>query len=279
MRDDVARDLGLGAGALVITGMPDLHAGALGSGATRPYETHLALSTTSWISCPVSTKKTDAMHSITTAPGLTNDAYLVVNNQETGAKALEWLRGVLAGAGPVMSYDDLTALAATSPPGANGVVFAPWLAGERSPAEDKRVRAAFSSLSVTTTTADMARAVLEGVAANSAWLLGHVERFIGQRAEPIRLVGGGAESRFWCQIYADTLGREVEQVPHPMFAQLRGAALMTEVARGDLALDDVGTRVPRGEVFTPSPQSGAVAAQRREDLKGLFKRERQWARR
>ena len=165
-----------------------------------------------------------------------------------------------------MSYDDLTALAATAPPGANGATFAPWLAGERSPVEDKRVRAAFSSLSVTTTTADMARAVLEAVAANSAWLLGHVERFTGRRSEPIRLVGGGAESRLWCQIYADVLGREVERVPDPMFAQLRGAALMTEVARGALTLDEVGTRVPHGEVFTPSPQSAEVASARRDDL-------------
>ncbi len=247
--------------------MPDLHAGALGSGATRPYESHLALSTTSWISCPVGAKKTDALHSIATAPGLTNDSYLVVNNQETGAKALEWFRGVLAASGPTLSYDDLTALAATSPPGANGVVFAPWLAGERSPVEDKRVRATFSSLSVTTTTADMARAVLEGVAANSAWLLGHVERFTGRRSEPIRLVGGGAESRSVVPDLRRHPGPRGRAGPEP---DVRPAARRGADDRGRPRRPFPGRRGhPRAarRALRPDARSAEVAAARREDLK------------
>jgi len=274
-----ASELVLTAAAVVVAGMPDIHAAALGAGATRPYETHVALSTTSWISCPVARKKTDPLHSVATAPGLTNDSYLVINNQETGAKALEWLRSVLAGVGPAPSYDELTSLAATSPPGARGVTFAPWLAGERSPASDKRVRAAFTSLAVTSSPADLARAVLEGVAANSAWLLRYVERFTGRRLEPLRLVGGGAESRLWCQVFADTLDRTVEQVPQPMLAQLRGAALMAEVARGRLSLDEVATRHTPGERFEPQPGAADLYRTRREDLPRLFKRERAWARR
>jgi xylulokinase len=279
VRGSVAAEMGISPEAVVVTGMPDLHAAALGSGGTSPYQAHLAISTTSWISCPVAAKKTDVLHSIATAPGLTNDSYLLIDNQETGGKALEWLRGALAGAGPAADYNDLTALAAASPPGANGVTFAPWLAGERSPADDKRVRAAFSSLSVTTSTADLVRAVLEGVAANSAWLLRYVERFTGRRLEPIRMLGGGALSTLWCQIYADTLDREVERVPQPMAAQLRGGALLAEVARGRLALDEVAARVPRGEVFTPQPGTAELYRSRRDDLPRLFRRERKWVRR
>jgi xylulokinase len=274
-----ASELGLARDTVVVAGMPDFHAAALGAGATRPYETHVALSTSSWISCPVPHKKTDPLHSVATAPGLTNDTYLVINNQETGAKALEWLRAVLAGVGAAPTYDELTSLAATSPPGARGVTFAPWLAGERSPVSDKRVRAAFTSLAVTTSTADLARSVLEGVAANSAWLLGYVERFTGRRLEPLRLLGGGAQSRLWCQIFADSLDREVEQVPQPMVAQLRGAALMAEVARGRMTLDEVAERRTRGEVFRPHPDVVDLYRARREDLPRLFKRERAWARR
>jgi xylulokinase len=279
LRPAAASELGLTTETVVVAGMPDLHAAALGSGATRPYETHLALSTTSWISCPVPSKKTDPLHSVATAPGLTNDSYLVINNQETGAKALEWLRAVLTRAGVAPNYDELTDLAATSPPGARGVTFAPWLAGERSPVDDKRVRAAFTSLAVTSSTADLARSVLEGVAANSAWLLGYVERFTGRRLEPLRLLGGGAQSRLWCQIYANTLDREVEQVPQPMVAQLRGAALMAEVARGRLTLDDVAQRRTAGELFHPEPDAADLYRTRRDDLPQLFKRERAWARR
>ena len=79
--------------------MPDLHAAAIGSAATSLYQTHLALSTTSWISCPVPTKRTDVNHNIAAVPGLSNDSYVLIDNQETGAKALEWLRGVMAGSG------------------------------------------------------------------------------------------------------------------------------------------------------------------------------------
>ncbi|MGH9019804.1 MAG: xylulokinase [Acidimicrobiales bacterium] len=272
-----AAELGLREGVAVVTGMPDVHAAAVGSGATSLYQTHVALSTSSWISCPVPSKKLDAFHSIVTIPGLTNDSYLMLNNQESGAKSLEWLRSTLAGTGEPPSYDDLTAMAATSPPGSRGVTFAPWLAGERSPRDSRRVRGAFTSLSVTTTTPDLARAVMEGVAANSAWLLGYAERFAGRRLEPLRLLGGGATSRLWCQIFADTLARDVERVPAPMIAQLRGAALVAAAALGQRRLDEpVG--VP-GEKFSPNPDFADVYAARRDDLPKLFARERSWARR
>jgi len=158
-------------------------------------------------------KKTDAIHSIAAIPGLTNDSYLIIDNQETGAKSLEWLRSLLAGTGTPMPYVEMTALAAKSSPGANGVLFTPWLAGERSPIGNKHLRGGFTNLALTTSTSDLIRAVLEGVAANSAWLLGYVEKFAGRELTPLRLLGGGAQSSEWCQIYADSLDRAVEQVP------------------------------------------------------------------
>jgi xylulokinase len=199
----------------------------------------------------VASKKTDVLHSIAAVPGLTNDSYVIIDNQETGAKSLEWLQGLLAGGGARMTYEDMTTLASTSPPGANGVLFTPWLAGERSPVDDKRLRGGFRNLSITTNTADMIRAVMEGVAANSAWLFRYVEKFAGQRLAPLRLVGGGAQSDLWCQIFADTLGREVHQVESPMIAQLRGTALAASVALGRRTfeqLDEVPTTV---KVFLP----------------------------
>ena len=236
----VAAELGLSPDAIVVTGMPDLHAAAIGAGATAPYATHLALSTTSWVSCPVTTKKTDALHSIATVPGLSNDSYLVINNQETGAGALDWLRRVVG----APDYEALTGIAATSPPGARGVRFRPWLAGERSPAEDKSVRASFANLSLATDTGDLVRAVLEGVAANSAWLFGHVETFTKRRLEPVRLLGGGAQSDLWAQIYADTLDRRIERVENPLVAQVRGAALLAWSRVRGRPLDEFVTTPP-----------------------------------
>jgi xylulokinase len=276
---DVADELGLARNTVVLAGLPDLHAAAYGSGATALYAAHAALSTTSWISCPVAKKKTDIFHSIAAVPGLTNDSYIVINNQETGGKSLEWLQGVLAGAGTTMSFDEMTTLAASSPAGANGVQFIPWLAGERSPVDDKRARAGFTNLSITTTTADLIRAVMEGVAANSAWLFGYVEKFAGERLTPVRLVGGGAQSTLWCQIFADTLGREVHQVREPMTAQLRGMALMASVALGRRRFEELDSVHIPVQVFTPNTQFADLYRQKVAMLPRLYQRDKKWARR
>jgi xylulokinase len=275
---EVATQLGLSPDTQVVTGLPDLHAAAVGSGGTELYATHLALSTTSWISCPVPKKKTDIAHSIAAVPGLTNDSYLVINNQETGAKALEWLRDVLAGTGAAMTFPEMTALAATSPPGANGVIFTPWLSGERSPVDDKRARAGFTNLSMTSCTADLIRAVMEGVAANSNWLFGYVEKFTGTTLSPVRLVGGGAQSDLWCQIYADTLGREVEQVRDPMVAQIRGMALLASVSLGRRRLSDLAALHVPGRTFRPDPLAATSYLARKNELASLYRRDRRWRR-
>lgn len=274
----VASDLGLSKDTPVITGIPDLHAAALGSGATGLYDAHLALSTTSWISCPFPKKKTDVFHSIATVPGLTNDSYLVINNQETGARALEWFRGVLAGSGTSLSYEQMTDLASSSPAGSNGVLFTPWLTGERSPVDDKNVRGGFTNLAVTSNTADLIRAVLEGVAANSAWLFTYVEKFADRTLTPIRLLGGGAESSLWCQIYADTLDRDVQQVPQPMVAQLRGAALLASTSLARVAFADIASHTPPGTVFSPTSRDAEVYRQRRDLLPSLYARDKAWRR-
>jgi xylulokinase len=279
VQPSVAKHLGLRDDVVVITGLPDLQSAALGAGGTRLHAAHLALSTTSWISCPVPAKKTDVFHSIATVPGLTNDSYLVVNNQETGAKCLDWLRTVVAVGNEPVSYGDLCRLAATASPGSGGVAFMPWLAGERSPVDDRAARGGFTNVSITTTPADMVRSVLEGVAYNSKWLLRAVDRFVGESLSPIRMVGGGAQSELWCQIYADVFDRPIDQVPDPMFAQLRGVALMAGVALGEHRLDEVDDLVPPGRRFTPVPANVDQYRARAEELPRLFRSMRHHRRR
>jgi xylulokinase len=279
VRPDVARYLGLGDDVVVITGLPDLQSAAVGAGATRMHAAHLALSTTSWISCPVPTKKTDVRHLIATVPGLTNDSYLVANNQETGAKSLDWLRTTAAAGRVPASFDALCRLAASASPGSAGVTFLPWLAGERSPVEDHRARGGFTNLSITTTPADMVRSVLEGVALNSKWLLRSVDRFVGESLSPIRMIGGGAQSELWCQIYADVFDRPIDQVPDPMYAQLRGMALMAGVALGEHRLDEVADLVPAARRFTPVPENVDQYRARSDELPLLFRSMRHHRRR
>jgi xylulokinase len=255
----VAAALGLPDGVQVVTGTPDLHSGALGAGAVLDYEPHLAISTSSWLGCPVPFKKTDVFHQIATVPGLNPDRYLVANNHETGGACLQWLRDqVLApddllrdGAPP--SYDELSDLASSVAPGAGAVMFTPWLAGERSPVDDRNARGGFHNLSLGTTRADLVRAVLEGVAYNSRWLHRAVEKFVRRRLDRVRMIGGGAQSDLWCRIHADVLDRTVERVADPVDANLRGAALLAGLALGAVRPGEIRDLVEVDAVFRPDP--------------------------
>ena len=122
-------------------------------------------------------------------------------------------------------------MASQSPPGSGGVIFTPWLYGERTPVEDRFVRGGFHNLSLSASRDDLVRAVFEGVALNTRWLLGAVERFTRRRLEPIRFIGGGARSDVWCQIFADVLGRPIEQVADPVNANARGRPAGRDRAR------------------------------------------------
>jgi xylulokinase len=292
---EVAAELGVAAGAPVICGIPDLHAAVIGSGGIAPYEAHIAVSTTSWIGARVPFKRTDILHSMATVPGLDPEHPVVADNQETGGAALRWLREQLVappdglpgggsgiGAGGAAAdhlaptFEDLIRLAATAPAGCEGLLFTPWLDGERCPVEDKVVRAGWLNLSLRTDRAMLVRSVLEGVAYNSRWLLDAFEKFIRRPVPKLRILGGGAQSDLWCQIYADVVERTVEQVADPRHAQLRGVALWARVCLGELTLDEVPALVPVAEVFEPDSEAYADAyAEYRKlfgTLKGLYHR-------
>lgn len=255
----VAERLGLPGGVRVTAPLPDLHTAALGSGAVSEGRAHLALSTSSWISAPVTAKKTDITRQIATVPGLRGDDYLIIDNHEVGASALEWFRSVVSvRGGEPPGYDELTALAATAPPGSGDVLFTPWLAGERSPVADPHARGGFHNLSVTTGPRELVRAVLEGVAYNSRWLHEAVEKFASARFDPVRIIGGGAQSDLWCQIHADVLGRTIERPADPMLVNLRGAGLAAGVAAGSFGVDDVTTLVPVDRTFTPDAERRGI---------------------
>ena len=294
---EVADELGVSPGAPVICGVPDLHAAVVGSGAVTPYESHIAISTTSWVGARVPFKRTDIFHQIATVPGLDPGHPIVANNQETGGAALHWVREQIVGASDGLlgggsgigadgaapevlapSFDDLIALAGRAPAGSEGALFMPWLNGERSPVEDKVARAGWLNLSLRTDRAMLVRSVLEGVAYNSRWLFEAYEKYLKRPVPRVRILGGGAQSDLWCQIYADVLGRPVEQVADPRHAQLRGVALWARVCLGELTLDDVPALTPTAATFSPSSDARVYAAGYAEyrklygSLKGLYHR-------
>ena len=274
---DVADDLGLPRSTQVVTGLPDLHSATVGVGAVGLYEPHLAISTSAWIGVPVPFKKTDITHQIASIPGLKAGEYLVANNHETAGRCLQWVRDGLF---PTMSYEDLLQLAATAPAGSHGVLFAPWLRGERSPVDDRRARAGFHNVGIDVTSADLVRAVLEGVAMNARWLHGHVERFCKrQTLDPIRIFGGGAVSDLWCQIHADVMDRTIERVAAPRDAGLRGAALFAALSLDLTGWDEVSSLAPVERVFAPDPATRSTYDRLFAEFPGLYTQQRKMFRR
>jgi xylulokinase len=274
LAEDAARELGLAAGTPVVAGTPDTMSAAVGSGAVGDGEAHLYVGTSSWLSCHVGFRRTDPLHAIASLPSALPGRYLVSDEQETAGASLDKLAEWLGADVP-----ELLVEAAQAAPGSDGVLFAPWLNGERTPVDDHLVRGAWLNLGVDTTRAQLARAVLEGVALNLRWMQGPVERFAKQRLDPLAFVGGGARSDLWCQVMADVLDREVRRIADPVDANLRGAALLAGVALGELGVEEIPGRAPVDASFAPRPETRAAYDALFAAFRGVYKSTRRLYRR
>jgi len=144
-------------------------------------------------------------------------------------------------------------VATKSPPGSNNLIFTPWLYGERTPVEDHCLRGIFFNLSLSTTRSDVVRAVMEGVAFNTRWLMGAVEKFVGRHFGPINIIGGGARSELWCQVFADVLDRPIRLVENPEMAGVRGLGVLAGLSLGMGSLEDYARHAPIARTFNPNP--------------------------
>jgi xylulokinase len=274
-----AAELGVPEGIPVVAGTPDIHAAALGSGASRDFSAHLSVGTSAWVTCHVPFKRSDYRHSLVTLPSANPDRYLVIAEQETAGAALRHFAEEILFAkdalgspeAPEDLYDRLGSLAAEAPPGADGLVFLPWLYGERCPVEDSSIRGGFHNMSLRTTRAHMVRAVMEGVACNARWLLDPVERFVGRSFPELRVIGGGSRSELWCQVLADVLDRPVLQVPDPSEACARGAALLAAVGLGHATFEELEDMVEPTRRFQPDPTNRAVYDRLYEAFVGSYR--------
>ena len=262
LRADVARELGLSEKVQVVTGTPDIHAAAVGSGATRDGEAHLCIGTSSWIIAHLPYKKADLFHNMATLPSAIPNRYMLTNEQESAAGALNFLKenllfpeDELTTTQPQDVHGTFSKMAARIPAGSGGLLFTPFLNGERSPVDDRSVRGSFVNMTLTTTRAHLVRAVMEGVAFNTKWLFGYVEKFMGNPVSQLNLIGGGARSETWCQILADVLDRPMRQVKDPVMANTRGAAFIGAQALGKLKFDEVPDLVPIAKTFTPDSKN------------------------
>ncbi|CAM3846432.1 xylulokinase [Roseateles saccharophilus] len=242
----VADALGLDPATRVVAGAMDNSAVAVGA-AVSDYETHLYLGTSSWLGAHLPFMKTDLRHKIAAVPCAVQGRYLAMALQSTAGANLSFLRDrILYHPDELASdeehpavYDALSRIAAQVPPGARGLIYMPWLLGERTPVDDPRLRAGLVNLSLEHSREDIFRAFLEGVALNTRWMLEPFTRLLGRDTGAIVAVGGGAQSEVWCQIIADVTGRPIRQLESPIQANAIGAGFLAGIGLGELGFADL----------------------------------------
>ena len=223
-----AQDTGLVAGTPVVAGGGDQAAGAVGVGAVAEGIVSLALGTSGVVFATVNSpfyEPQGRLHAFCHAvPG----RWHLMGVMLAAAGSLRWYRDTLA---PGMEYDELLAPAAAIAPGSEGLLFLPYLTGERTPHPDPLARGAFVGLTVRHAQPHLTRAVLEGVAfglRDSFELM----KGVGLTAiRQVRISGGGARSPLWRQILADVLNSELVTVNTTEGAAY-GAALLAGVGAG-----------------------------------------------
>ena len=258
---DAATELGLAPGTPVAIGGLDGAMSSVGAGAIHAGDAYDVCGTSEMIAVcldrPVVAPELLGRWHV--APGL----WTLIGAMTTSGAALQWLRDRVyaplgvddARASPDL-YDVLTAEAAASPPGANGLTFLPHLAGERAPWWDSHAKGVFFGLTLGTTRGDMARAVMEGAAYAMRHLIELAEGYGGISMRRITTLGGGAaRNPLWRQIRADVWNADLVTSPVPEATAL-GAALTAGVGAGIYGSygEAVERAVPTGgEVTTPNP--------------------------
>jgi xylulokinase len=279
---EIASELGLPGGVKVVAGSIDTTAAAVGAGAVEDYLPHLYLGTSSWLAAHVPFKKTDIQSSLASVPCAVRGKYLLVALQATAGGNLTYLRDkiiynkdeLLQEANVPDIFKVLDQIAERVPAGANGVIYTPWIWGERAPVEDKALRAGLYNLSLHNTREDIIRAFLEGIALNTRWLMDPVEKFLGKKLETIHLVGGGAQSNVWCQIFADVMDLQIRQVKQPVYANARGAAWIAAVGLGDTTFSELTSRIHFNKMYDPIPSHRDLYNQRFEQFIKIYKQMR-----
>ena len=274
-----AKELGLPQDTPVVAGAVDNSAAAIGSGAVRDGEAHLYIGTSSWIEAHVPFKKTDISAQIASVPCAISGRYLAVAMQSSAGSNLSFLLDKFlcypdefGHEKPADAYSILDSIAGSVPAGARGLLYMPWLFGERSPVDNPSLRAGLINMSLRHSREDMIRAFLEGVALNTRWMVTPFNRFLGKPLDRITMVGGGASSDAWCQIFADILGIPIQQLNSPIQANAVGAALIGYVGIGALSFGDIPDLVHVCHTYLPDVGNKSIYDELFYNFKLAYKR-------
>lgn len=262
---DVADEVGLLAGTPVVIGGGDGCCAAIGAGVVAEDSAYNYIGSSSWIALSTRRPIFDPDERTFTFAHMVPGMFMPTGTMQAAGASYQWTRDQLcpievqaAGALGISSYELINLGAEKSPVGANGLIYLPYLMGERSPRWNPRARGAFIGLTIRHTRADMVRAVLEGITMNLRVIL---ESFTRQGAQiaAMRVIGGGARGRFWNHIMADVFGMPVQRLSILEEATSMGAAVAGGVGVGlykDFSIIEQMNHI--AEVIQPNPAAQAA---------------------
>jgi xylulokinase len=288
LSEKAAHDLGLKVGTPVFGGGGDATFVNIGAGCTRPGDTHIYVGTSGWVSTYLDYQAVDINAMITGVLSAKRGFFNYYAELETAGKCFEWVMNHLAldeigvyldkievtddVEGTYTSlYDYLSSEVGKVPPGANGVIFTPWLHGNRCPFEDSNAAGMFFNIKLETGKRDMIRAVLEGICYHLRWLL-ECEASKVQTSNPVRFVGGGALSPVTCQMLADITGRTIETMHNSQEIGAVGTALLVAAGIKKVDVTDLSRQlVKASHAYTPNPAHRDVYERNYRVFKKLYK--------
>ncbi len=282
-----AAELELRPGTPVYGGGGDAELIGLGAGAIKYSDTHIYLGTSGWVSTVTDRQVVDVTAMIASIVGPRPGHFHYFAEMETAGKCLEWVKDHLAldeigiflekrhvteSLDKVYAtlYDYLCEVVSRVPAGSGGVVFTPWLHGNRCPFEDEKSRGMFFNIGLNTGKSMLIRSVIEGICYHSRWMLEAQQKKV-KTSESIRFVGGGALSPVICQILADILEKDVVTVENPQNVGAAGAAVVMAVGM-KLAdsFDETAQLIPANGVFHPSAENRDAHERNYRVFKSLY---------
>jgi xylulokinase len=268
INDSGARHTGLKPGTPVVAGAGDQAGGAVGMGIVRAGAVSATIGTSGVVFAATDRPAMDARGRVHTFCHAVPGRWHVMGVTQAAGLSFRWFRDLLGGA--KISYDELTCEAASVAPGSDGVLWAPYLMGERTPHLDPDARATLTGLAASHTRAHVTRAILEGVAFSLKDTFSLFEE-MKVPVRNVRLGGGGARSPLWWQIQADVYGNEVEILAAEEGAAY-GAALLAGVGANwwnsvDEACDAV---VKVQERVAPDPAAVTTLNRQYENFRALY---------
>ena len=288
LTEKAAADLGLSAGTAVFASGGDAVLLGVGAGAVNDGDTHIYIGTSGWISTVTRKPRLDVVNMIASVIAARPGYYNFFAEQETAGKCLEWAKDHLAldeidiylekkkitddpEAQYRSLYDYLSAAASTVEPGCGGVIFTPWLHGNRCPFEDPNARGIFFNISLETGKRALLRALMEGNVYHLRWMMEAMEKTV-KTAPVIRFVGGGALSDLSCQMLADVTGKIIEVPESPQNAGAVGAAVISALGLGIIKdFSSIKEYIPIYKIFTPSKADKEIYDKNYRLFKKLYK--------